>query len=613
MLDAMIDDDRMPVRASSQDGTYPRPQLLREAWADLCGTWSFAHDDANAGMAADWTASGVTGRQITVPFPPESAASGVGDTAPHRVSWYSRTIDAASLAQAGHADGRRLLLHFGAVDYRCRVWLDGQQVGAHEGGHTPFSLDVTDALADGDEHLVVVRVEDDPHDIAQPRGKQDWREHPHVIWYHRTSGIWQPVWLESVPPVHVTALRWTTDPRGGTATAHLELSAVPRQDIEVDIRLSLHGRALGAVRTTITDDESTLVVPIPELANGQAYEELLWSPEHPRLVDADVRVGDDRVHSYLGIRTAHVARGRFFLNDRPYYVRSVLNQGYWPDSHLAAPSATALADEAALIKELGFNAARVHQKFEDPRFLFAADRLGLLVWGEAPATFTFSPAAIERTTREWLEVVRRDFSHPSIVTWVPLNESWGVQHVASDPRMQHFARSLVSLTKALDPTRPVVSNDGWEQVDTDIVAIHDYEWRPGVVRERYRTRADVQRMIDGVGPAGRLLVLSGDVTDAPIMLTEFGGISYDTDAAEDAWGYSAATSAADFDERLGGLMAAVRGSEVLAGFCYTQLTDTLQETNGLVRADRTPKLPVERIRAMMTGTAPTTDEPTSAG
>ncbi|WP_394278809.1 glycoside hydrolase family 2 protein [Microbacterium sp.] len=605
MLDAMIDDDRTAARASAQDGTYPRPQLIRDAWADLCGTWSFAHDDDDRGTAAGWPVTGVTDREITVPFPPESAASGVGDTAPHRVSWYSRTIDRAALQQAGHAEGRRMLLHFGAVDYRCRVWLDGQQVGAHEGGHTPFSLDVTDALADGDDHLVVVRVEDDPHDIAQPRGKQDWREHPHVIWYHRTSGIWQPVWLESVPAVHVTALRWTTDPRGGTATAHLELSAVPAAPIDVDIRLSFDGRALGSVRTTVTDDESTLVVPLPELLNGQAYEELLWSPEHPRLVDAEVVVGDDRVGSYLGIRTAHVARGRFFLNDRPYYVRSVLNQGYWPDSHLAAPSAQALTDEVALIKDLGFNATRVHQKFEDPRFLFAADKLGLLVWGEAPATFTFSPAAIERTTREWLEVVRRDVSHPSIVTWVPLNESWGVQHVASDPRMQHFARSLVSLTKALDPTRPVVSNDGWEQVDTDIVAIHDYEWRPAVVRERYRTRADVQRMIDGVGPAGRLLVLSGDVTDAPVMLTEFGGISFDVDAAEDAWGYSAATSADDFDERLGGLMAAVHDSETLAGFCYTQLTDTLQETNGLVRADRTPKLPLERIRAMMTGTTAT--------
>jgi hypothetical protein len=209
---------------------------------------------------------------------------------------------------------------------------------------------------------------------------------------------------------------------------------------------------------------------------------------------------------------------------------------------------------------------------------------------------------VERTVSEWLEIVRRDFSHPSIVTWVPLNESWGVQHIAHDERMQHFARALVGLTKALDPTRPVVSNDGWEQVDTDILAIHDYESDPIVVRNRYRDRAAIDALIDGVGPAGRRLVLTGAVDDAPVMLTEFGGIAYDVDAVDDAWGYSAASSADDFAKRLGGLLDAVHASEVLAGFCYTQLADTEQETNGLVRADRSPKLPVEQIRAIVTGT-----------
>ncbi|MEW2013023.1 MULTISPECIES: glycoside hydrolase family 2 protein [Microbacterium] len=599
MLDAMIDDDHGPLRASAQDGSHPRPQMIRPTWTDLSGVWSFAHDDDDRGIAAGWPASGVSEREIVVPYPPESAASGVGDTGSHRVVWYSRELTPADLAAAGHAGGRRLLLHFGAVDYRCDVWIGGMRVGAHEGGHTPFTLDVTESAAPGAQ--IVVRVEDDPYDIAQPRGKQDWREDPHVIWYHRTSGIWQPVWLESVPPVHVTALRWTADPRAGVVRADIELSATPAGAVDIEVEISFEGRPLAAVRTVAAADEVSVILPVGALGNGQAYEELLWSPEHPRLIDADVRIGDDTVASYLGIRTADVGRGRFWLNDRPYFVRSVLSQGYWPDTHLAARSASALRDEVELIKSLGFNAARVHQKFEDPRFLFAADSLGLLVWGEAPATFTFTTKSVERTTREWLEVVRRDVSHPSIVTWVPLNESWGVQHIASDERMQHFARSLVALTKALDPTRPVVSNDGWEQVDTDIVAIHDYEWRPEVVRQRYATDADVRRLVDGVGPAGRRLILSGDVDGAPVMLTEFGGISFDTASADGAWGYSAAASAEDFDERLTGLMDAVRASEALAGFCYTQLTDTLQETNGLVTADRTPKIPIDRIRAAITG------------
>ncbi|MFE5409293.1 glycoside hydrolase family 2 protein [Microbacterium sp. NPDC056569] len=597
----MIDDDSRSWSASDQDGTYPRPQLVRRAWADLTGTWTFAFDDEDTGLRDGWERAGEFDRDIRVPFPPEAPASGVGDTAHHRVVWYARTFGVDEVTRAGHDGSTRLMLRFGAVDYRCRVWVDGQLVGTHEGGHTAFAFDVTDALTETPVHSLVVRAEDDPHDIGQPRGKQDWREQPHVIWYHRTSGIWQPVWLEAVPAAAITGVRWTADPRAGVVSASLELSSAPVDPIAARIELSYEGRVLGRVETVVADDEVHLVVPLAALANGQAYEELLWSPEHPRLIDADIRVGADHARSYVGIRTAHVARGRFFLNDRPYYVRSVLNQGYWPESHLAAPSAAALREEAALIKRLGFNATRVHQKFEDPRFLYWADRLGLLVWGEAPASFTFSPVAVERTVREWLEIVRRDFSHPSIVTWVPLNESWGVQHVASDSRMQHFARALVSLTKALDPTRPVVSNDGWEQVDTDIVAIHDYEADPSVVADRYRTRADIDEMIATVGPAGRVLVLSGDVEDAPVMLTEFGGISFDVDAAADAWGYSSATSAADFEARLEGLMRAVHSSRALAGFCYTQLSDTLQETNGLVGADRTPKIPAERIRAIISG------------
>ena len=602
MLVDMIDDDRALTDAVPADGTHPRPQLVRPQWRDLTGAWRFTFDDGDEGLTDGWQTSGDFAQQIVVPFPPESAASGIGDTAHHRVSWYSRTFGAADLAAAGHRDGTRLHLHFGAVDYRCRVWVDGQQVGTHEGGHTPFAFDITDALTEAGEHTVVVRVEDDPHDIGQPRGKQDWLEHPHVIWYHRTSGIWQPVWLEAPPGRATTAVHWTTDPRRGVIQADLELSRVPAEPTRVRVDLSYEGRVLGSAETLVSDDEASVLIPVADLLNGQAYEELLWSPEPPRLVDAVVTVGDDRVASYLGIRTAHVDRRRFFLNDRPYYVRSVLNQGYWPESHLAAPSPDALRDEVQLIKDLGFNATRVHQKFEDPRFLYWADRLGLLVWGEAPASFTFSATTVERTVREWLEIVHRDRSHPAIVTWVPLNESWGVQHIASDRRMREFARAIVSLTKALDPTRPVVSNDGWEQVDTDIVAIHDYDADPERVAARYRTRADIDTLIDGVGPAGRVLVLEGDVADAPVMLTEFGGISFDSEA-DGAWGYSAATSADDFDAHLDGLMRAVHSSQALAGFCYTQLTDTLQETNGLLRPDRTPKLPMERLRAIMTGRA----------
>jgi beta-galactosidase/beta-glucuronidase len=305
----------------------------------------------------------------------------------------------------------------------------------------------------------------------------------------------------------------------------------------------------------------------------------------------------DVVASYFGLRSAAVAGGRFLLNDRPLYVRSVLNQGYWPESHSAAPSADALRAEAQLILDLGFNATRLHQKYEDPRFLFWADKLGLLVWGEAPAAYAFTPEAVRRSVAEWSAILDRDRSHPSIVTWVPLNESWGVQHLAHDTRMVSYAKALVHLTKTVDPTRPVISNDGWEHAESDILSIHDYDHDASRVAERYATRDGILSA-EFTFPGRRLIVDAAQRTDAPLMLTEFGGISYTENGPEDAWGYSTATSADDLVERLRALVGAVRAAAPLAGYCYTQLADTGQETNGLVFEDRRPKAPVEELRAI---------------
>lgn len=606
----MPNDDRIPLPlATAHDGSYPRPQLVRAQWRDLGGRWNFAFDDDERGVRENWHEQPRLDDSILVPFPPESTASGVHDTGFHQALWYHRLLTPDDLSAAGHGPGRRLMLRFGAVDYRAVVWVNGHRVGSHEGGHTPFSFDVTEAVNEQGDNDLVVRVEDDPLDVAQPRGKQDWREHPHVIWYHRTSGIWQPVWLESVPGIAVEWVHWRSDVPAARVHARIGLTSRFAGTASVDIELR-HGDTVLA-RTTVHSEASEVevVLSLSGQMNGQAYEELLWSPEHPNLIDARIDVrheggGTDAVASYVGVRSAAVERRLFLLNDRPRYVRSVLSQGYWPESHLAAPSAEALRDEVQLIKDLGFNATRVHQKFEDPRFLFWADRLGLMVWAEAPATFTFTPVSVERTVREWLEVVHRDFSHPSIVTWVPLNESWGVQHIAHDDRMLHFARSLVHLTKALDSTRPVVSNDGWEQVDTDILAIHDYEADGDVMRDRYRNRDAIDELVTGVGPAGRRLVLGGDVSALPVMLTEFGGISYDVHRTDDAWGYTAATDSTDFGARLRSLMTGIHASDALAGYCYTQLTDTLQETNGLVGSDRLPKLPVRELRDIMLGPNP---------
>jgi beta-galactosidase/beta-glucuronidase len=608
------------------------------------GGWSICFDPHDEGRAAGWHASEGFDRAVTVPFPPESADSGIGDTGYHPVVWYQRMLGTDDLV--GGTGDDRLLLHFGAVDYRAEVWLDGQLLGRHEGGHTPFEFDVTDVLrgsgASG-RHSLVVRVEDDPLDVAQPRGKQDWQREPHSIWYHRSTGIWQPVWLEWVPRIAVRSLAWLPDVPAGAVELALELSRRPAAPVTVAVDLWFEDELLASVSLSASEPRLTTTITLPRQVNGQHYEQLLWSPEQPRLIDAVVTVvagaggagagasgegaapgggGDaspggagaaahplatptrDVVHSYLGLRSAAVEGGAFLLNDRPYYLRSVLSQGFWPSSHLAAPTPDALREEVEVIKSLGFNAARVHQKIEDPRFLYWADRLGLALWAEMPSAYEFSPTAIERVTREWTEVVRRDVSHPSIVTWVPLNESWGVQHIAHSPAVRAYASALADLTRALDPSRPVISNDGWEHLDSDILSVHDYEASGEVVAARYRDDAAVSRLLSGLGPAGRRMRLTATPRQGePVMLTEFGGVKYavDSSAPGDAWGYSTASSAEDFDARLTALLSAVRASSVLAGFCYTQLTDTGQEVNGLLTADRRPKLPVERLRAIVTG------------
>ncbi|WP_407320671.1 glycoside hydrolase family 2 TIM barrel-domain containing protein [Isoptericola halotolerans] len=593
---------------STTDGTCPRPQLVRPQWHDLSGEWEFAigDDDAPARRAGDTALP----RHVRVPYPPESALSGIGDTSAYDVVWYRRTITADDVATAGlGTQGDVLMVHFGAVDHDAQVWADGHLLGTHTGGQTPFSLEVPAEIARRGSFALVVRAHDDPHDVSQPRGKQDWRDEPHSIWYHRTTGIWQPVWLEAVPRAAVVRLDWCSDVPRGTVDLTALLARRPERGTRIAVEITTGDETLARHEIEVDDPQVTLSLALPRQANGQAYEELLWSPERPTLLDAQVTVVGpdgsvlDDVASYLGLRSCGEADGRFLLNDRPYYVRSVLEQGYWPDSHLAAPSADALRDEVQLIKDLGFNAARVHQKAEDPRFLYWADRLGLLVWGEIAAPFTFTTRAVERTVREWTDLVLRDRSHPCIVTWVPVNESWGVQHIAHDPAQQHLTRALYHLTKALDPTRPVISNDGWEHTESDLLTLHDYASERAVLEPRYATADALAALPGSIGPAGRrVALLPSAVQGKPVMVTEFGGVTWAPDADIDTWGYSVAGSPEDFEDRVRSLFDALHASPVLAGICYTQLTDTLQEANGLVDSHRKPKLPVEVIRSIVQGT-----------
>jgi hypothetical protein len=329
--------------------------------------------------------------------------------------------------------------------------------------------------------------------------------------------------------------------------------------------------------------------------------ELLWSPERPTLIDVLLQLVDDNgrvldeAHSYTALRSVGIQGDRFLLNGRPYYLRLVLDQGYWPESGITAPDDDAFRRDIELIKAMGFNGVRKHQKIEDPRFLTWADRLGLVVWEEMPSAYRFTRQSIERLTREWIEAVDRDSSHPCIVAWVPFNESWGVPDLPAIAEQRHYVQALYHLTKTLDPARPVIGNDGWESVATDIVGIHDYADDTDKIGRRYQAPESIPHLFQRERPGGRLLTVEGHPhSGQPIMLTEFGGIAF-SDDLQHTWGYSRSGSADDFGARYTRLLEAVHGSPLLAGFCYTQFTDTYQETNGLAYADRRPKVPLDVI------------------
>ena len=591
------------VDATSQDGAYPRPQLVRPAWVDLGGAWDFTRDDDLVKSVGDVEFD----RTIIVPFPPESPASGIHETGFLPCVWYRRSVQPDELRAAGWGpDSSRVLLHFGAVDHSATVWLNGQVVATHEGGQSPFVADVTDVIDPDGENVVVVRAVDLPGDVSVLRGKQDWYEQPHSIWYHRTTGIWQPVWLECVASVSVAGLTWRSDLPSATVNVDVDLEGPIPSDSWVAVALSHDGVLLAEARVrTMGRTVCPVRLVVPAQLNGQQYEELLWSPDRPTLLRATVALEQadgtpcDVVGSYVGLRSVLASSDHLLLNDRPTIVRAVLAQNYWPETHLAA-TPEMLRREVELILELGFNTARVHQKAEDPRFLYWADRLGLMIWAETASAYAFDARAIRNLVSEWTDIVQRDQSHPCIIVWVPLNESWGVQHISHDARQQALSRSITDLTRALDGTRPVVSNDGWEHTSSDLWTIHDYESDPAVLAQRYGDEASVASMLNGFGPAGRRMSVAGAGEAKPVLLTEFGGVSLATGSDED-WGYSTATDAVAFEEQVSAILRSVRTARELAGFCYTQLTDTGQETNGLLYADRSPKFPIERIRAALRG------------
>lgn len=561
--------------------------------------WEFAVDDADEGLRQGWPDGRPLPGRIVVPFPYQSALSGIDDKAIHEVVWYARPVD-IPLSWTG----RHVLLHFGAVDYGATVWLNGRDVGHNQGGHVPFWFDITPYLR-GDENRLVVRVEDrqDPH---QPRGKQSVSGLPSGIDYYCTTGIWQTVWLEPVPALRIDELSITS----------------LAEERALDVRVYLHAPA-GAWTVAVEALDGGVVVAGVEQETASATvrvwlhmpQATLWSPTSPRLYDLRVRLlrGDeivDEVGSYAGLRSVELRDGRVLLNGQPTYLAMVLDQGYWPRGLLAAPSDDALRADVEWAKRLGFNGARKHQKVEDPRWLYWCDRLGLLVWGEMPNARAWSVVAEDRLVVEWERAVRRDYNHPCIITWVPLNESMGFPGLREDhPGQYAFVERLVALTRRLDPSRPVIDNDGWEHTDvTDICAIHDYTATAEGLRARYReTLQGGPLPATSWGEEGegtRLFARGSGYHGQPVMLTEVGGflmLPPHLRAAQRDSLYTYYASVRTSDELLEqyrDLMRGLRALPFVTGFCYTQLTDIAQEINGLLTDERRPKVAPEHIAAL---------------
>jgi len=581
---------------------YPRPQLRRAEWTSLNGPWDFALD-----RHAHWTAPGQVAWEgsILVPFSPETSRSGVGDTGFYDACWYRCTVDPPELRP-----GERLILHFGAVDYEATVWVQGAQAAHHIGGYTPFFADITEHVRAGRSPVeIVVRAFDDPADLAKPRGKQDWQLLPHSIWYPRTTGIWQTVWLERVPATRIKKLRWTPSLERWELDFEAKFEGERREGLRLRLRMHAGDMMLAEDTYALPSNEIHRRIALSDPGIDDYRNNLLWSPATPTLIQADVELLDpdgqvlDRAESYTALRSIAVQGDRILLNGRPYPLRLVLDQGYWPDTGITAPDDAALRRDVELARAMGFNGVRKHQKIEDPRYLYWADRLGLLVWEEMPSAYRFTRRSVERLTREWLDAIDRDYSHPCIIAWVPINESWGVPNLPDIAAERHYVQALYHLTKTLDPTRPVVGNDGWESVSTDIIGVHDYDADPDRLGRRYHADEARPRLLQRERPGGRLLVLDGHQSkaDHPIVLSEFGGIALQE---EGIWGYSRCDSPEALARAYERLLTTVRSVEMLSGFCYTQFADTYQEANGLLHADRTPKFPLELIAAATRGRLP---------
>jgi beta-galactosidase/beta-glucuronidase len=568
---------------------HPRPQFQRPTWVNLNGAWDYALDFGMSGDQRNWQLELPADGTINVPYCPESRLSGVGLTDFIPSIWYHREISVPP-------DWRdlRVLLHFGAVDFDCRAWINGRLVGRHCGGSSSFAFDITDALKSGGNQLTVC-ARDDVRSPLQASGKQSSEYQSHGCVYTRTTGIWQTVWLEGVPASHISRARIVPDLDGGRFLVTPDLVCAARGQ-RVRVRVLEGGKQVAAAEAAALSG-GTIAVDLPEPR--------AWSPAQPHLYDLSLELladGQvlDHVDSYAGLRKFHIEGNRFYLNNRPIFLRLVLDQGFYPDGIWTAPDDAALRQDIELSMAAGFNGARLHQKVFEERFHYWADRLGYLTWGEYcdwGMDFT-QPQSVRNQQREWREIVMRDMNHPSILVWTPFNETAGQLRGDAEGHRQ-VVQETVDLTRGLDPARPVNDTSGYVHVCTDIFTVHDYDQDPDTFAQRYASvdpgRPDQARVCS----PDESVPYSGQ----PYVVDEYGGTWW-VEASDDGgtdrgagWGYGNRPGSIDeVYQRIQRLTAALTGHPHIAGFTYTQLTDVEQEQNGIYTFDRRPKFDTQRLR-----------------
>lgn len=572
---------------------HPRPDFASEDWMNLNGTWEFSFDDTDSGKLEGWYKNHKHAfpEKINVPYAYQSKRSGIGLNEVHDIIWYKKTV---------HIDDKfsdkRWILNFGAIDFYSKIWVNGNYAGEHTGGYSSFQIEVTDFLEFGTENEIVIRVSDESFNREQPRGKQSWLNLNFGCWYTRHTGIWQSVWMEILHPCHIQNISISTDVIHKEVGLDIVLSKLVK-NAELNIRILKGELEITSVRQRVTENNisTTINIENPAFELGICF----WNPENPELYDLEIELlldGKviDKRSSYFGMREVSIEKGRILLNHIPVYQKLVLYQGYFEDGLITSGTDEEILKDLSLIQNMGFNGLRIHQKIESSRFLYLCDQIGLLVWEEMPSAYRFTERSAKTLLSEWTDIIFRDKNHPSIITWVTFNESWGLPNIYSEPKEQALAKAMLNVTKALDGTRPVIDNDGWEHTDTDIITIHDYGANAQHYEDAY---ADKESVVSGAPSAAfpRFTCSRGHTYEGqPIILSEYGGIAFDT---ADGWGYNGRVqNESEFLDHYRSLTQAIQNIDYICGFCYTQFTDVEQEQNGLLTIDRKPKVDIEELR-----------------